>query len=79
MRPLCKLLHEQLLKSGQGPLVRYCAHQETMNGTSEQKYLPFGSRWGWPGRGYRYSNLRAFVSLGLPISTDKNLNITLLP
>ena len=53
--------------------------QETISGRPEQKFLPSDPRSEWPGRGHRYSSLHAFVSLKLPILSDKNLNIKLLP
>ena len=51
MWPLFKLSHGQLLKSGLGPLVRYCTHQETISGRPEQKYLPSDPRSEWPAEG----------------------------
>ena len=36
--PLFTLSHGQLLKSGLGPLARYCTHQ-TISGRPEQEYL----------------------------------------
>ena len=77
MRLLFKLSYGQLLKSGLGPLARYGTHQETISGRPEQKYLP-SQRLESLQRDH-YFSLNVFVSFKLSTSTDKNLNITLLP
>ena len=51
MRPLFKLSHGQLLKSGLGPLAKYCTHQETISGRPEQKYPASHPRSEWPAEG----------------------------
>ena len=40
-----------LLKSGLGSLARYCTHQDTIGGTSEQKYFHLTQDLEWPGEG----------------------------
>ena len=53
--------------------------QEATSGRPEQKYLPSDQRLEWPDADGHYSSRHALVSFTLPILTDKNLNITLLP
>ena len=78
MRLLFKLSRGQLLKSGLGPLARYGTQQETISGRPEQKYLPSDQRLEWPAEDH-YLSLYVLVSFKLPVPTDKNLNIILLP
>ena len=66
------------LKSGLGSLARYGTHQETISGGPEQKYLPSAQDRNVLQRGH-YSSLHAFVSFKLSISTNKTVNVTLLP
>ena len=51
MRPLFKLSHGQLLRSGLGHVARYGTHQETMSGRPEEKYLPSDQKLEWPEEG----------------------------
>ena len=69
----------ELLKLGLGPLDRYGTNQLTINGRPEQKFLPSQAQDRNGLRRGHYSSLHAFVSFKLPILTDKNLNMTLLP
>ena len=76
MQPQFELSPEPLLKSGLGRLARYGTHQKTISGGGpEQKYLSSDPRL----RRGHYSSLPAFISFKLPILTNRNLNITLLP
>ena len=45
MLPLFQLSPGSLLKSGLGPLGRYCTHQDTTGETPEQKHLPSDQYW----------------------------------
>ena len=51
MRHLFELSSGPLVKSGLGPLPRYCTHQETISGRPEQKYLPSDPGSEWPAEG----------------------------
>ena len=65
MRPLFELYNGPLLKSGLGPLGRYCTHQETISGRQEK----VSSIWPWlkwPGEGSLFesdSNKRRRVKM----------------
>ena len=80
MWPQFELSPGPLLKSDLGPLARYGTHQETVSGTPKQKHLPSDPKSELPAEGPLFKPaLHAFISFKLPILTDKNLNITLLP
>ena len=51
MRPLFKLSHGQLFRSGLKPLAKYCTHQETISGRPEQKYFSSDPISEWPEEG----------------------------
>ena len=58
MWPLFELSSGPLLKSGPGPLARYCTHQEIISGRPEKVYLPFDQDWNHLERGHYLSRTR---------------------